>query len=443
MFAFFGTVVDADKTFGSVRVRPSQYVVVDSTTGKIVSVSTSSPDPSIPIHNLPPDSFLMPGLIDAHIHAPQYAFAGIGTNRPLLDWLNEYTFPFESRCAEPSWANRVFNGVVRRSLRSGTTTAVYFATIHNPASLLLAEICRQRGQRAFVGKVSMDRNSPDFYVEESSDAALAAARAFVEKMETGGPAADPLVQPIVTPRFVPSCTSQTLSGLAALASEKDLLVQSHASENLSECDWVKSLHPEARDYTDAYAKHNLLTRKTLLAHVIHVTDEELDEYAKAGTTAVHCPLSNFTLTSGVCPVRRLMAHGVRVALGTDVSGGASASMFDAMRQAVIASQVAFIRAQEAEKKPEGGLPAPLGWKEVLYMATRAGAEALCLENKIGAIEPGFAFDALVVDPNAEDSPFDLFGWEKPEQVAEKFIMAGDDRNVTAVFVNGKCVSGKF
>ena len=438
MFAIHGTVVQAGAEMGTVEVLPDRYVVVEQESGKIVSMGTEKPADGVPVTEVPRDGFVMPGLVDAHLHAPQYAFAGIGTNRPLLEWLNEFTFPFEARCKELEWARKVYTAVVGRTLRAGTTTAVYFATLHNEASLELARVCEEKGQRAFVGRVSMDRNSPDFYVEASTAAAIADETRFVEDMLARKSA---LVAPIVTPRFVPTCTAELMAALGKLADAHGLLVQSHVSENRSEIAWVKELHPECASYTDTYARYGLLSDRTLLAHGVHLTDAELELLARTRGTVVHCPLSNFSLTSGVCPLRRLLAAHVRVALGTDVCGGASPSMLDAMKQALVASQVAYIRAQEQEQ-PEKQAPAPLGWRDVLYLGTRAGADAVGLGSTVGHFAPGMQFDALVVDPHAQDGCFDLFGWESPEQVAEKFIVAGDDRNIATVFVRGRPVFTK-
>jgi len=435
MFAVHGTVVQACAELGSAEVTPDMYIVVEQSTGKIVSIGSEKPASDIPVTELPKDGFVMPGLVDAHLHAPQYAFAGIGTNIPLLDWLNTFTFPFEAKCQNLDWATKVYNAVVSRTLRAGTTTAVYFATLHNEASLELARICDERGQRAFVGRVSMDRNSPDIYTEKSTQEAIANETKFVKDMLARK---SELVAPIVTPRFVPTCTAELMTALGKLADENGLLVQSHVSENLNEIAWVKELHPECKNYTDVYDHYGLLSNRTILAHGVHLTDDELQLLAKKKGSIVHCPLSNFSLTSGVCPLRRLIAAGVSVALGTDICGGANPSMLDAMKQALIASQTTFIRAQESNPKP-AELPKPLGWREALYLATRAGAKAVGLSNTIGHFAPGMQFDALVIDPHAKDSSFDLFGWETAEQVAEKFIIAGDDRNITTVFVRGRKV----
>lgn len=274
----------------------------------------------------------------------------------------------------------------------------------------------------------MDRNSPPTYTEASAEASVAATEEFIEGVARVG---SPLVAPIVTPRFVPTCSSELMRALGRVARERGgLPVQTHVSENAGEIAWVAELHPEAEHYTDVYAAHGLLTERTLLAHGVHLSDAELAVIAKARAVVAHCPLSNFSLCSGVCPVRRLLAAGVRVSLGTDVSGGASASMLDAMKHAIIASQATFVA-----NKAHGD---PLSWKEALFLATVAGADALGIGDRTGRIAPGMEFDALFVDPApACGGAFDLFGWESLEQTAEKFVMAGDDRNIVRVFVHGR------
>ena len=396
-----------------------------------------------------PPKFIVPGYIDAHIHAPQYSFTGVGTNIPLLDWLNNFTFPFESKFKEAGFAQRVYERVVERTLACGTTTASYFATVHEAATLELARICARRGQRAFIGKVNMDRNSPDFYCDASAAASVRGTEAVIEGVRALGSS---IVAPIVTPRFVPTCTPELMTALGKVAAQNAdgmsraaaLAIQSHVSENKGEIAWVAELHPECQSYTDVYERYGLLTRRTILAHGVHLSDAEMARFAATGASVVHCPLSNFSLTSGVCPVRKCIAHGVHVALGTDVCGGGSPSMHNAMKNAIIASQVTFINHADDKDEKEREANRPLGWKEALFLATRGGAYALDIENVAGSIDAGKDFDALIIDPEPQGHRlFDLFGWESVEQIAEKYVIVGDDRNIAQVFVHGRKVVSKY
>lgn len=215
---------------------------------------------------------------------------------------------------------QVYGDVVRRTLRLGTTTAVYFASLHVEASAVLADTCAALGQHAFVGKVCMDRHGGADYCERDAAHSLADTRRFVAHCRALN---SPHVAPVITPRFAITCTPELLRGLAAVATEHDLLVQTHLDENAAEIAFTAQLFPEARDYASVYADAGLLRPgRAVLAHVVHATDAELDTLRRTGAGVAHCPRSNLTLGSGLCRVRRLQQHGIPVALGTDASGGA-------------------------------------------------------------------------------------------------------------------------
>lgn len=254
------------------------------------------------------DKFIVPGLIDCHAHAPQYAQLGLGTDLQLLDWLNKYTFPTESKFSDVDFAKKVYTDAVRRFLRNGTTTCVWFASLHLEASKVLCNVCLEQGQHAFVGKVCMDRNSPDFYKEESAEASLKATREFVDYVSKVG---GDLVTPIITPRFAISCTSELMKGLGDLAEECKLPIQSHIGENRSEISFSCSLHPENSNYADIYHSRKLLTEKTIMAHAVYMEDAELEMMAKSGAGIAHCPRSNITIFSGIGSVRRMLKFEVK------------------------------------------------------------------------------------------------------------------------------------
>jgi guanine deaminase len=208
------------------------------------------------------ERFLVPGFVDTHTHAPQFEFVGTG-RIPLLDWLERYTFPAETRMSELSHANAVYTECVDQHIAHGTTTCCYFATIHVPATQLLMDLVSQAGQRAFVGKVCMDRNSPDNYCETMAES-LAGNVAVADYVD--GKLSHRLVKPIVTPRFAPTCTPELMTKLGDFAGERNLLIQTHCSENAGECAWVKELHPDCDSYVAVYDKFNILSDKTILAH---------------------------------------------------------------------------------------------------------------------------------------------------------------------------------
>ena len=373
---------------------------------------------------------LMPGMVDAHIHAPQYAFTGTGYDMPLLDWLNTYTFPVESKFSDEEFAKQIYTKVVNRLVSNGTTTACYFGTIHRPATELLAGIVVESGQRAYVGKVCMDCNSPDYYIEGSAAESAADTEAFVKATLALGSSR---VNPVITPRFVPTCSGELLGKLGGLAKQYDVPVQSHLSENLAEIEWVKSLFPDRKTYTDVYDHYGLLTNKTVMAHCIYLSDDEIETIKARGTGIAHCPTSNFNLTSGILNAVKLLDMGVKVGLGTDVSGGHSPSILTAARDAITASKVLCLQKENTEQ---------LDYKDALFLATLGGSQALGLDAEIGNFEPGKCFDALVVDPSARDSNFDVFAADSVEDVVSKFVYLGDDRNIIKVFVDGELIHSK-
>jgi guanine deaminase len=246
----------------------------------------------------------------------------------------------------------------------------------------------------------MDCNSPDYYREETAES-LSETAAFVESTLNLGSS---LVTPIITPRFAPTCSGELLSGLGKLAAEKNLPIQSHLSENKDEIEWVKSLFPDRSSYTDVYDHYGLLTPKTVMAHCIHLSDAEIETIKCRGTGVAHCPTSNINLNSGFLNLEALMARGVKVGLGTDVSGGHSPSMLCAARDAITVSKVLHVG---GETKTE------LDYKGAFFLATLGGSQALGLDKAIGNFQPGKRFDALVVDPSANGEFFVCSGSVSP------------------------------
>ncbi|XP_023593517.1 guanine deaminase isoform X2 [Trichechus manatus latirostris] len=399
---FRGTFVHSTWTCPMEVLRDHLLGVSDN--GKIVFLEEASQQEKLAkewcfkpseVRELSPHEFFMPGLVDTHIHAPQYSFAGSNLDLPLLEWLTKYTFPTEHKFQNIDFAEEVYTRVVRRTLKNGTTTACYFGTIHTDSSLLLAEITDKFGQRAFVGKVCMDLNDSVPEYKETTEESIRETNRFVSKM---------------------------------------LQRNSHISENPDEVEAVKNLYPNYKNYTDVYDKNNLLTNKTVMAHGCYLSAEELNVFSERGASISHCPNSNLSLSSGFLNVQEVLKHDVKLGLGTDVAGGYSSSMLDAIRRAVMVSSVLLIN-KVNEKS--------LTLKEVFRLATLGGSQALGLDSEIGNFEVGKEFDALLINPKASDSPIDLFHGDIAggisEAVIQKFLYLGDDRNIEEVYVAGKQV----
>ncbi|XP_066021752.1 guanine deaminase-like isoform X2 [Pocillopora verrucosa] len=314
-------------------------------------------------------------------------------------------------------------------LKNGTTTASYFATIHYDATVVLCDVIAELGQRAYVGKVCMDRNSPNYYIEGTEDSVKNADRiiTYILGMK------NPLITPVITPRFVLSCTSDLMKKLGNLAKDYNLPIQSHLNENKKEISLVKEEFPN-ESYTAVYDKHNLLNGKTYMAHCCHSTEEEINLMLERNSAVAHCPTSNFNIRSGVADIRHYLNKKIKVGLGTDVSGGESPSMLVAIRDCVKASNViSFGKSEEFTA---------LTYEEAFFLATLGGSQVLGLDDKIGNFKVGKDFDALLIDVEVPDSPFDCFDADDSKDAVQKFLYLGDDRNIRQVYVAGKLVTGE-
>ncbi len=363
---------------------------------------------------------IVPGMSDIHLHAPQYAFRGIGMDLELIDWLDSHAFPEEAHYADLAYAERAYGIFVEDLKRSATTRAVVFATLHVPATELLMDKLEQTGLITYVGKVNMDRNSPDD-LRETREESARATRVWAER--TAGRYAR--TRPIITPRFTPSVSDPLMADLAAIREEFDLPVQSHLSENLSEIDWVRELCPWSSCYADAYGHFGLLGPQTIMAHCVHSGDEEIELLRASGTYVAHCPQSNAYLASGIAPARRYLERGVNMGLGTDIAGGASLSMFRCMADAVAASKLRWRLVDQSL--------APLTAQEVFWLATVGGGSFF---GQVGSFAPGYELDALVLDDAGIRTPHELGIWERVERY---IYLAEEGGAIARKFVAGRVV----
>ncbi|KAH8304921.1 hypothetical protein KR018_005045 [Drosophila ironensis] len=438
---FLGTIVHT-KSFHEFESFDRGFLVIDDD-GKILGLGSDYPAwlAANPMR-IPPEEvvltgyqFLMPGFVDCHIHAPQFAQVGLGLDMPLLDWLNTYTFPLEAKFSDLEYAQRVYKSVVEATLRSGTTLASYFATNDLPSTLILAREAVRQGQRALIGKVCSNCNSPDYYVETTEEA-VTNTNEFVAEMKKIN---SPLVLPTITPRFALSCSKELLKELGDIAKRDNLHIQSHISENLAEIQVVKDIF--GTSYAGAYDEAGLLTKKAVMAHGVHLEDEEIALFSKRGTSVAHCPASNTMLSSGLCDVQRLINAGVTVGLGTDVSGGNSVSIQDALLRALdVSKHLDFFKKQNirgtGEAKQQDPSYIQLKYKQALYLATLGGAKALAMDHLTGNFEVGKQFDALLIDVSVVTDPVRRL---TTDELLEKFIYTGSDRNIIEVFVSGQSV----
>jgi guanine deaminase len=283
-------------------------------------------------------SVLMPGLVDLHVHAPQWPQLGTCLDLPLEQWLDTYTFPLEARYGDPTVCGTVWPSLVSSMLANGTTTAVYFGANDRAATSALAAVCVDRGQRALVGRVAMDHpeGTPEWYRDPSASASVEeSARSIAEIRELDG--GRDLVRPMITPRFTPSCSDELLTGLGELAASTGVAVQTHCSES----DWAHDYALDRFGATDSAAldRFGLLRPGSVVAHANHVTDDDADLLIERRTGIAHCPLSNAYFAGGVLPVRRLLGRGVGIGLGSDVAGGADPGLLRQCSHAVTMSRM--------------------------------------------------------------------------------------------------------
>lgn len=372
----------------------------------------------IPIYDYG-DALILPGLVDLHTHAPQYAFRGLGTDLELIDWLNEHTFKEEQKYRDLDYAGKAYELFVRDLKKSGTTRACIFATLHNDATLLLMDLLEQAGIPSYVGKVNMDRNSPDELREKDDETAMNSTEKWISQCEKYK-----LVKPILTPRFIPSCSDALMKKIAVLQKKYTLPIQSHLSENPSEVAWVMELHPDVSCYGAAYHKFGLLGDgvPTIMAHCVHSTPDEIELMHKNQVFIAHCPQSNTNLSSGVAPIRTYLEHEIPVGLGSDIAAGYSLSIFRAMADAIQSSKLRFRMLDSSV--------APLKMEEAFFMATKGGGKFF---GKVGSFETGYEFDAVVLDDSTLSHPQPLNVKER----LERFIYLGDDRNIVASYAAGR------
>lgn len=382
------------------------------------------------------DQILLPGLVDLHVHAPQWPQMGKHLDVPLEDWLQRHTFPLEARYADIDFARSVYADLVSALLANGTTTAVYFATIHRPASLALAETCLALGQRALVGRVAMDdpEQCPPWYRDADAAEAIAETRAFIEAVRVLPGNERGLVRPVITPRFIPACSEAALRGLGALAAETGCHVQTHASES----DWEHGFVLERYGSSDAACLEamGLLTRRTILAHGNFLGAEDFERLGRTGAGVAHCPLSNAYFANAVFPLRAALDLGTHVGLGTDISGGPSPSILDSARQALVASRMLEggvdpdLAPEQRGRQGRGRI----GALEAFWLATAGGGVVLDLP--LGQFAPGYAFDAILIDPSAPSGDLRLFPDDRPEQVLEKILYNARRPNIAGAWVAG-------
>ena len=366
-----------------------------------------------------PGCLIAPGFIDTHVHYVQTGvIASYGTQ--LLDWLDRYAFPAELEFASESHAAAMAKVFCDELLRNGTTTALVFCAVYPQSVDALFAEAETRGMRIAAGKVLMDRNAPEG-LRDTPQRGYDDSKALIGRWHGRGRSLY-----AITPRFAGTSTPEQLDAAGTLWREHpDVLVHTHIAENKREVEWTAELFPAAKNYLDVYDRHGLIGRRAVLAHGIHLGEDELCRCHESGTALAHCPTSNLFLGSGLFRMGAVKdpKRPVHVGLGTDIGGGTSFSLLATMGAAYEIAQL-------------GGRA--LSAVEAFYLATLGGARALALDDRIGTIAPGREADITVLDPNA--TPLLTLRNARADSVGDilfALMMLGDDRAVRATYVAGR------
>ena len=362
------------------------------------------------------DDLILPAFSDLHMHAPQYPQRGIGMDCLLFDWLNDYTFPQESNYRDIDYARSVYARLVREFLRQGSFHLSLFTTIHYDACDLLYRMLKEAGLYAYTGLVNMDRNSPDYYVDDTDVSLSKTERFITEHLD------DEKVKPILTPRFAPTCSKKLMEGLGRLAEKYDVGVQTHLVESKAEAAWAKELYPEYASDGEIYEACGLLkgSGPKIFAHVIFPTETEERILKEYDGISVHCPDATSNIIAGIMPAAKMKEKGLKIALGSDVGGGHFLGIY---RQIARAAQISKMKEfyEPDNKKIE--------LANAFYMATVNGGSIF---DRVGKLEKGYRFNALVIE--------DMLDEEYHTSLAdalERFCYIGDERNIRERYIDGK------
>lgn len=364
------------------------------------------------------DHLIIPSFTDIHVHAAQYPNLGLGMDMPLLPWLNTYTFPLESKFSDPNYAKLVYPRFIHALWEVGSLRSCIFASTHRESTEILMDLLIESGLAAFVGKVNMNRNSPDGLCE-TLEGSLSETRKWLTRYAK----VSDKIKPILTPRFVPSVTAELMDGLAELSREFDVPIQSHLNENEAEIAWVKELHPEADNYLNVYSRHDLIkTNATIMAHCIYNEAEEVSEFASEGIFVAHCPTSNLNMASGMMPAAKLLrSRSIHMAMGSDIAGGNTLFMPQCITAAMQMSNMLYVLTKEDK---------PLSLAEAFWMATRGSGKFF---GQCGDFTVGSSCDLLVID---DQTPRQIKEMTLTDRLSQ-FVFAGDKTQIKLRMLEGR------
>lgn len=395
---------------GAIVVSEDKIVAI----GEFATIRRNYPDARLRDYS---QYWVMPGLIDSHLHFPQTEMLAC-YGEQLLNWLEQYTFPTERRFEDKTYAEAMAGVFLRQLFKNGTTTGLVYPTVHSTSVDALFTAATDINMAMITGKVCMDTNSPE-NLSDTPQIAAAESERLIQKWHNKGRNLYAL-----TPRFAPTSSREQLAVLGELASQyEDVFIQTHLSENKKEIAWVNSLFPERNGYLDVYDHYGLVRPRAVFGHCVHLTDNEWHRMAEAQATIAFCPTSNLFLGSGLFPIQRAREYNVPVTLATDVGAGTTFNLFRTYGEGYKVCQL-----QQQRLSPLEGL----------YLITQGAACAHQLSHSIGNLNPGTYADFIVVEPRfCELTEHRLKSQETPEDVLFALAMLSDDRAIIETWVAGK------
>jgi guanine deaminase len=345
----------------------------------------------------------------------------------LLDWLNKYIFPEESKFADPEYARMAASLFFNEEISQGTTSALVFGAHFEQATDIAFQEAEKRRFRALLGMSVSDRFIAEQLSMSAADTYSATMR-LIEKWHGRGK-----MRYVVTPRFAPTCTDEMLRTCARILAENPTVyLQTHLSENHKEIAWVKELFPDSPSYADVYESFGLLGPRSIFAHCVHATDHEIALLATTDSRVVYCPASNAFLGSGLMPLKKFVTANIKVGLGTDVGAGTGYSLLQEMNQAYKVQMLQMVAMEEPERAVK------LSGIKLLYLATLSGATALSIEGDVGNLAAGKCADLIVIDPTRD--PLFIARLNNTANFSEKlFLLAtiGGKRMIREVYIDGQ------
>lgn len=429
VYALKGIIVHTP-TFDSMDWHENEYVVCENGVSKGIFKELPEEYKDIKVYDYT-DKFILPGMCDMHVHAPQYGFRGMGmlleNNSEWETWFKRYSLPEESRYKDLDYANLAYQRFVDDMVKTTTTTrACIFATIHRPATELLMQKLDDAGMSAFVGKLNMDRNSHYGYQETTEETISETEKWLNETMN-----AYKNVKPIITPRYTPTCTDESMEALGKMAEKYNVPVMSHLSEGLDEIEWVKSMKHDIECYGDAYDMYGMLgsTVPSLMAHCVFPDEKEWELMKNRNLTVAHCPSSNAGCAN-VARVLDMVDAGIKVGLGTDVAGQQDLSLMRAMTYAITVSKLrwGFVERNNDPFAPKRWMTIP----NAFYLATMGGGQFF---GKVGCFNEGYEFDAVVLD----DSDLRDFVERPVSDRFQRVLWNHHAKTLKAKYVKGKLI----